>query len=51
MTFTIRKAKIERWGYEIVAKGYHNIAPSVEAAVQYLKNRYGYDVKYKIEED
>ena len=41
MVFTIRKAKIPAWGYEITAKGFHNIAPSAEAAVDYLKGRYG----------
>ena len=46
MTFTIKKARIPQWGYEITAKGFHNIAPSIEAAIMYLKNRYGYDVKY-----
>ena len=48
MTFTIKKAKIEKWGYEITAKGFHNIVPTIETAIMYLKNRYGYDVKYKI---
>ena len=48
-TFVIRKAKIEKWGYEITARGFHNIAPTVEAAVAYLKDRYGDDVKYRIE--
>lgn len=50
MVFTIKKAKIPAWGYEITAKGFHNIAPSVEAAVDYLKGRYGADVKYKVKE-
>lgn len=48
MTFTIQKAKIHEWGYEITAKGFHNIAPSVEAAVDYLQGRFGVDVKYKV---
>lgn len=48
MIFTIKKAKIPAWGYEITAKGFHNIAPSIEQAVKYLQSRYGYDVKYKI---
>ena len=48
MTFTIQKAKIPEWGYEITAKGFHNIAPSVEAAVDYLQGRFGADVKYKV---
>lgn len=50
MTFTIKKAKIPAWGYEITAKGFHNIAPSVEAAVNYLQDRYGPDVKYRIKD-
>lgn len=48
MHFTIKPARIPGWGYEITAKGFHNIAPSVEAAIAYLKDRYGYDVKYRI---
>lgn len=50
MVFTIRKAKIPAWGYEITAKGFHNIAPTIEAAVDYLKGRYGADVKYRVRE-
>ena len=48
LVFTIQKAKIPAWGYEITAKGFHNIAPSVEAAVDYLQGRFGADVKYKV---
>lgn len=48
MVFTIQKAKIPAWGYEITAKGFHNIAPTVEAAVSYLQGRFGADVKYKV---
>lgn len=48
MIFTIKKARYEQWGYEITAKGFHNIAPTIEAAINYLKGRYGYDVKYRI---
>ena len=48
MTFVIKKAKIQAWGYEITAKGFHNIAPTVEAAVNYLKSRYGNSVKYTV---
>lgn len=48
MTFTIKKAKIPAWGYEITAKGFHNIAPTVEAAVSYLRGRFEADVKYKV---
>lgn len=48
MTFTIKKSKIPAWGYEITAKGFRNIAPSVEAAVDYLQGRFGADVKYKV---
>ncbi|KAB0577208.1 hypothetical protein EI53_01230 [Fusobacterium naviforme] len=50
MTYTIKKAKIESWGYEITARGFHNIAPTVEAAVNYLKDRFGNDVKYSVKE-
>lgn len=50
MVFTIKKAKIEAWGYEITAKHFHNIAPTKEAAIRYLQDRYGLDVKYKIKE-
>ena len=48
MTFTIKKSRISAWGYEITAKGFHNIAPSVDSAIRYLKDRYGHDVKYRI---
>ena len=49
MTFTIKESKIKGWGYEITTKqGFHNIAPSIETAVNYLKDRYGHDVKYKV---
>ena len=44
LVFTIQKAKIPAWGYEITAKGFHNI----EAAVSYLQGRFGADVKYKV---
>lgn len=30
MVYTIKKSKIQAWGYEITAKNFHNIAPSVE---------------------
>ena len=43
-----QKIKIRGLGYEITAKGFHNIAPSVESAINYLKDRYGADVKYRI---
>lgn len=48
MTFTIKKSKIPAWGYEITARGFHNIAHSVDAAILYLQDRYGMDVKYII---
>ena len=48
MTFTIKKSNIPQWGYEITAKDYHNIAPTVEAAINYLKGRYGASVKIKL---
>ncbi len=51
MTYTIKKSRIEAWGYEITAKGFHNIAPTVEAAVNYLQGRFGHDVNYRIKED
>ena len=51
LVFTIQKAKIPAWGYEITAKGFHNIAPTVEAAISYLKGRYGCNVKYRVKED
>lgn len=51
MVFIIKKAKIEKWGYEIVCGDYfHNIAPSVKSAIQYLQDRYGMHVKYKVKE-
>lgn len=46
--FTIKKARFEKWGYEITAKGFHNIAPTIEKAIDYLKDRYGCDVKYRV---
>lgn len=48
MRFTIKKARIKEWGYEITAKNFHNIAPTAEAAVRYLQGRYGHDVEYRI---
>lgn len=48
MVYTIKKSKIEAWGYEITAKGFHNIAPSVEVAIRYLQDRFGLYVKYRI---
>ena len=50
MVFTIKKSKIKQWGYEITARGFHNIAPTADEAVAYLKDRYGYDVKFKVDE-
>lgn len=50
MTFTIKKAKIAIWGWEIIAKNFHNIAPTKEAAINYLKDRYGHDVKYHVKD-
>lgn len=46
MRFTISKATVPVWKYEIRAKGFHNIAPTVSAAVNYLIGRFGGDVKY-----
>lgn len=54
MTYIIKKAKIGKWGYEITANSkrsgykYHNIAPTIEAAISLLRNRFGADVDYKI---
>lgn len=48
MTYTIKKSRIEAWGYEISANGFHNIAPTIDAAIRYLQSRFGYDVKYRI---
>ena len=48
MTYTIKKSKIEKWGFEIIAKNFHNIAPTIPAAIDYLKDRFGHDVKFKI---
>ena len=48
MIFTIKESKFPAWGYEITAKGFHNIAPSVESAISYLKDRYGCGVQYKV---
>ena len=50
MTYTIRPARIEAWGYEITAPHFHNIAPSVDAAVRYLQGRFGWDVKIRVKE-
>lgn len=49
--YIIRKAKIKQWGYEITCKNYHNIAPSVEAAINYLKDRYGSSVRYIVRKE
>lgn len=47
--FTIKKSKISSWGYEITCGDwFHNIAPSVEIAIDYLKDRYGIGVKYRV---
>lgn len=51
MVFTIKKSKIKAWGYEITARNFHNIAPTAEAAVRYLQDRYGYNVHYRIAKD
>ncbi len=51
MTYTITKSRVESWGYEITAKGFHNIAPTVETAIKYLQGRFGYDVKYRVKEE
>jgi hypothetical protein len=49
IVFTIKKSKIEKWGYEITCGDwFHNTAPSADIAVNYLKDRFGHNVKYKI---
>jgi hypothetical protein len=53
MIYTIRKSNMIGWGYEITGEEYghlkfHEIAPSVEIAVRYLKGRFGSDVKIRI---
>lgn len=51
MIFTIKKSKIKAWGYEITARNFHNIAPTIDSAINHLKDRYGYDVKYRIRKE
>ena len=51
MTYTISPARIASWGYEITAPHYHNIAPSVDAAIRYLQDRFGSDVKIRVREE
>lgn len=47
-SFKIAPAKVKSWGYEITSPGFHNIAPSIDAATQYLKDRYGLGVNITI---
>lgn len=47
-SFKIAPAKVKSWGYEITGPGFHNIAPSIDAATQYLKDRYGLGVNITI---
>ena len=50
--FIIKKSTIPAWGYEIVCGNwFHNIAPSVEAAINYLKGRYGSSVRYIVRKE
>ena len=51
MTYTIRPARIASWGDESTAPHYHNIAPSVDAAIRYLQDRFGSDVKIRVREE
>ena len=51
MTYTIRPARIASWGYEITEPHYLNIAPSVDAAILYLRDRFGSDVKSRVREE
>lgn len=37
MMYTIKKSKIPTWGYEITAKGFRNIAPSIEMAKEMME--------------
>lgn len=46
--FKIIPARYSIWGYEIIAKNFHNIAPSIESAERYLIDRFGINVKYKV---
>lgn len=46
--FTIRPAKIPAWRYEIIGKNFHNIAPSEDAAIQYLRDRFGRSCRIRI---
>ena len=48
--YTIQKSKYSVWGYEITAERFHDIAPTVDAAIQYLKDRFGLRVKYRVKE-
>ena len=44
--FSIKKSKIDPWGYEFWCKSLHyrNTAPSVEAARKAILARFGHDV-------
>lgn len=46
--FTVRPAKIPAWRYEIIGNNFHNIAPSEEAAVEYLRDRFGRSCRIRI---
>ena len=48
MKFVVKKSKIPQWGYEITGRNFHNIAPTEEAAINYLKGRFGADVRYTV---
>lgn len=49
--YSVKKARIPAWGYEITSKGFHNIAPTEEKAIDYLRWRFGHDVKIRIYDD
>ena len=51
MVYIIKQSKVRTWGYEIVAKGYHNIVPSIEDAIRLLQNRFGPDVKFRVKDE
>ena len=50
MIYTIKKSSVPAWKYEITGSDghFHNTAPTVESAIDYLKDRFGLDVKIKV---
>lgn len=49
--YLIRRSTVRHWGYEIVGKNLHLVAPTKEVAIYYLKTRFGSHVNYRIKED